>query len=507
MELSGPYYVYHIIANFQQRVKLPAALEPVLNRGGHLELSGSQITPAVLTALLAAVRQGKLHNLYLSPFYPMAGGRETADLVNQWPQARYTHGCGVLVCNRDRSAVYLNRLDEFTLNRPVRLQSHTGPLLHPPVIFENHQDMADTVRNFILTGSLDGSRERPPEVSEQRRGVDPNLLFWIENCTGFPVESPEDLKKVTGLTANYYVPGYPEFPGWLAPEPGNWSLLSDLPNLQVLFMPEIRLENWDFLPRCTRLERVGLSNTNLSDPALLENMANVTYLELPRAEFRDYSFLERLSSVEILDLSRTSFRDCALLTRLPQLKRVLLPAERQLVHLELLDALPLQVKTDPRRVCGKEIDSFELIPARPAEPLDLTPPYKVLHIDADGRENEGPEITEKRVKELIKAVKKGKIEMLYASLEPWGEDEYLEIDIADGWAVLNYSDSEADCDYCIYNPARAGDQSDAPPEIGGQSPVPKQHAIEDLSLAADCLGYFIKTGSLYPGAHWAKFYK
>jgi hypothetical protein len=27
------------------------------------------------------------------------------------------------------------------------------------------------------------------------------------------------------------------------------------------------------------------------------------------------------------------------------------------------------------------------------------------------------------------------------------------------------------------------------------------------ALAADCLAYYIKTGGLYPGAYWAKYYK
>ena len=501
-------YVYHIIASFQQCVKLPSVLRPLLGRYERLELSGGQITPAVLDALTAAIRQGKLHNLYLSPYWPEASGSERTTLSFQWPQVRYTHGCGTLVFNRDRSAVYLNRLDEFTLNRPVHLQSHTLPLLHPPVVFESHEEMADAVHNFILTGSLDGTKKCPPPVSDTRRGVDPNLLFWIENSTGFPLQKPEELKKVTDLTANYYVPGcYPDFPDWLAPEQGNWSLLGELPNLHVLFMPKIQLENWEFLARCRRLERVSLENTNLSDPALLENMTEVTYLDLPPAEFKDFSFLERFSSVEILDLSWTDFRDCTILTRLPNLKRVLLPAERQLLHREVLDPLPLQVKTNPSRVRGQDIDPFELLPARPAAPPDRKPPYKVLHIDADDAQKEGAAITENYVKKLLEGIKKGKYETIYASLQPWGEDEYLELDIADGWAVLTYTDNESDCAYCIYNPDCAGDPSYAPPEIGGQSPVPKQHAIEDLSLAADCLGWFIQYGTLYPGAHWAKYYQ
>ena len=48
-------------------------------------------------------------------------------------------------------------------------------------------------------------------------------------------------------------------------------------------------------------------------------------------------------------------------------------------------------------------------------------------------------------------------------------------------------------------------EEDAPVEIGGQSPVPKRFALDDLSLAAECVLYFAKTGRLYPAVPWAEF--
>ena len=83
----------------------------------------------------------------------------------------------------------------------------------------------------------------------------------------------------------------------------------------------------------------------------------------------------------------------------------------------------------------------------------------------------------------------------------------MELDCADGWATLGWEDWDNDCWYTIYNPAEAGNLEDAPPEIGGQTPVTKMHAIQDLQLTADCLAWFIKYGGLYPGAYWAKYYK
>ena len=176
-----------------------------------------------------------------------------------------------------------------------------------------------------------------PIFPNVRRGIDPSLLCWIENELGEVPKSPEGLDKVVSLMGNYYINGYPVFPDWLAPEPRNWTILGELPNLKVLYMPKLALDNYDFLLHCPNLENVGLSLTNLSDAHVLENLPNATNLSLPAVEFDDFSFLLNCRRLEILDLSQTNFRDCTILTKLPELKMVELPAERQLLHLEKLD--------------------------------------------------------------------------------------------------------------------------------------------------------------------------
>ena len=360
--------------------------------------------------------------------------------------------------------------------------------------------MTDAVRNMILTGSIDGQRGLPPAVSDTRRGVDPGLLFWIENVLNAVPETPEALSKVTGLIANYYLPAYPVFPDWLAPEPGNWSLLGELPNLISLFMPKITPDSFDFLLNCPSLTRLSLAQTTLSDPNMLKNLPRVTYLDLPAADFDDFSFLLGCHRLEILDLSRTNFRDCSILTWMPELKRVLLPAERQLLRRELLDPLPLQVKPDPKRVRGKDIPPYELIPPRPAEPLDPCPPYKVLHIEGGGRSYEGRGITEKVVKDLLKKIQKGEIpDELYLSLEYWGEDENLVLALGEDGVEVFFEDQEQPVYYSLYDPENP---------CGGTRGEPfRNPATKNWSLAADCAAYFIKTGELYPGAYWAKYYK
>ena len=70
----------------------------------------------------------------------------------------------------------------------------------------------------------------------------------------------------------------------------------------------------------------------------------------------------------------------------------------------------------------------------------------------------------------------------------------MELDCADGWATLGWEDWDNDCWYTIYNPAEAGNLEDAPPEIGGQTPVPKCTPFRICSLPSDCLAWFIKYG-------------
>ena len=45
----------------------------------------------------------------------------------------------------------------------------------------------------------------------------------------------------------------------------------------------------------------------------------------------------------------------------------------------------------------------------------------------------------------------------------------------------------------------------APVEIGGQTPVLKRNALDDLDLAAECVLHFARTGTLYPGLEWEEF--
>ena len=223
-------------------------------------------------------------------------------------------------------------------------------------------------------------------------------------------------------------------------------------------MPKLALDNYDFLLHCPNLENVGLSLTNLSDAHVLENLPNATNLSLPAVEFDDFSFLLNCHRLEILDLSQTNFRDCSILTKLPELKMVELPAERQLLHLEKLEPLPVQVKTNPSRVRGEGILSYDVIKPCLVEPWSIAPPYKVLYIDIDDEKTwEGRKITQKVVEKLIEKIKNKKIHELMLSLEYWGEDEYMTLSIFRKGVLLSFTDDQKKLCYILYDPTHPVD--------------------------------------------------
>ena len=95
--MSEKYYVHYLCASFQQGIKLPAKLQPYLNHFDLLTLEGEQLTAQLVGLLLGLVRQGHLHNIYLTPFQP-AGELDDLNrhrLVDAWHNWFYPQGCGL----------------------------------------------------------------------------------------------------------------------------------------------------------------------------------------------------------------------------------------------------------------------------------------------------------------------------------------------------------------------------------------------------------------------------
>ncbi len=118
------------------------------------------------------------------------------------------------------------------------------------------------------------------------------------------------------------------------------------------------------------------------------------------------------------------------------------------------------------------------------------------------RQYEGDEITEALVKKLLEQAA-SRCDMIL-SLDPNGEDDWMEV-LCDGeWLALGYSSGGGQENYYSYNPAFAGDPERSPLLSGGQTPVEKYLALQDIEAGVQAVGYSICTGGLYPGIDWAK---
>ncbi len=105
-------------------------------------------------------------------------------------------------------------------------------------------------------------------------------------------------------------------------------------------------------------------------------------------------------------------------------------------------------------------------------------------------------------RELLKAVLEGNVSTVFLSLEPWGEDHLFTLDFAGGWANVIYMDDETGVHYESYNPAYPDPAELSPVEFGGQTPIPKMLALEDLELAAKIVQHILEKGQLLPGTLW-----
>lgn len=118
---------------------------------------------------------------------------------------------------------------------------------------------------------------------------------------------------------------------------------------------------------------------------------------------------------------------------------------------------------------------------------------------------ENQPVTQEAVNELILNIRNNQITDAWLALDEYGEEDFFSVDIANGWAALSFHawDEEGNAhQYQPINPKYEESQEDAPVDIGGQTPVLKRNALDDLDLAAECVLHFAKTGELYPNLKW-----
>ena len=139
------------------------------------------------------------------------------------------------------------------------------------------------------------------------------------------------------------------------------------------------------------------------------------------------------------------------------------------------------------------------------------PTFAVRYLSLDGTEYIDGGITQTVLDKMVRMIRSGAAREVCLSMSEYGgedDEDFLTVDISYGWVVpaFNCWDEEGDAHLCLpVNERYSSVEEEAPVCIGGQSPVPKRFALDDLDLAAECVLYFARTGALYPGIPWARF--
>lgn len=134
----------------------------------------------------------------------------------------------------------------------------------------------------------------------------------------------------------------------------------------------------------------------------------------------------------------------------------------------------------------------------------------VKHIDFD-REYTSEEITSKLLTEILQQIPEGIDARCY--LDEDGEGDFLEVISDREWITLGVYKQSQGCFYSFNQ-----DYVDTAEAImsfdytdtaiwtklvsGGQSPIPKMHAIQNIALAIKAVEYFFYTGNIYPQLDW-----
>ncbi|MDE7201735.1 MAG: hypothetical protein K2O91_07490 [Lachnospiraceae bacterium] len=122
--------------------------------------------------------------------------------------------------------------------------------------------------------------------------------------------------------------------------------------------------------------------------------------------------------------------------------------------------------------------------------------------------SEDQPVTQEAVDKLVQQIRNGQKHHIFCyclSLDEYAEEDFLSIDMDNGWAALAFNTWDEEGDAHMYqpiNPEYEDSEEDAPVQIGGQTPVLKRNALNDLDVAADCVLHFAKTGQLYPNIKW-----
>lgn len=116
-------------------------------------------------------------------------------------------------------------------------------------------------------------------------------------------------------------------------------------------------------------------------------------------------------------------------------------------------------------------------------------------------EYEYDEITQEVIDDVLKRCSLGTEVYLY--LDEYGECDFLDVCSDGEWITVAYC--KDDEEYTSFNKDFADSDEMTDLEVGGQSPVEKRYALQDIELVKEAVEYFIYTSKRYPGIDWIKW--
>lgn len=166
-------------------------------------------------------------------------------------------------------------------------------------------------------------------------------------------------------------------------------------------------------------------------------------------------------------------------------------------------------------MASKMIPKQETVPS--FDPNAVAVKY-IEHYHPSGKAYNEDEITPKIVSKILKEASEGINIDLF--LDPAGECDWMEV-LSDGeWLYLGrfrfYQNGREDEYFFSYNPdyastvAQTKESNYSDKSVwtellsGGQSIIPKIHAITNMEIGVRAVEFFIRTGELYPGIDWVQ---
>ena len=144
-------------------------------------------------------------------------------------------------------------------------------------------------------------------------------------------------------------------------------------------------------------------------------------------------------------------------------------------------------------------------------PENMPSELQVLYT-SDAFGNGGKQLTEDDLKTILDKIQAAQKLSIFLcpnpDLESALEEEYLQLEIDNGWISFQYvvNDCCKDGYVCSCFDPDYLDSNEESPMIPGdkQSIILKKYTMHDPELAAQCIEYYARTRKLYPGMEWLK---